>query len=167
MCVTKFISMKPLQLFSLLISACLLVSSCDFIRSLAGKPTSTDIELLKLEKEMAFQKKKAVQDSINAAQAEAERLLSEQQQNSTFSSQYYLALGGFKVTENAIKYKEQLEKEGYSIILIRFKNGYDMLLGGGADTYKEAQAQLNDFIENAKNCPYDIWIYDTSTNLHE
>lgn len=140
--------------------------SCDTLRSMLGKPTSKDLEQLRLEQEEA--RAQARRDSIAAAQAEAERLAAEQEAAAhKVASRYYVALGGFRVPENAVNYKDYLEKQGYDVLAVRFKSGYDVLLTYGTDKYYEAVRSMEKLMEYEKTCPYDIWVYDTSTGLHE
>jgi len=158
--------MKFLRLSAIILTACMLLSSCDAVRSMLGKPTSKDLELLRQEQEAA--KAQARLDSIAAAQAEAERIAAEKEAAANkVSSRYYVAMGGFKVPANAVNYKDYLEKQGYDILSVRFKTGYDVLLTSGTDNYYEALRSMLNFMEYEKTCPYDIWIYDTKTAIHE
>lgn len=158
--------MRLLRLFTLLLTASLLLSSCDAVRSMLGKPTSEDLEILRQEQEAA--KAQARLDSISAVQAEAERLAAEAEAAAhNVSKRYYVAMGGFKVPENAVNYKAYLEAHGYDVLAVRFRTGYDVLLTYGTDNYYEALRKMNDLMENEKTCPYDIWIYDTKTGVHE
>lgn len=158
--------MKLLRLSATLLAACMLFVSCDAVRSMLGKPTSKDLEQLRLEQEAA--RAKAREDSIAAAKAEAERLAAGKEAAANkVSSRYYVAMGGFKVPSNAVNYKAYLEKQGYDILAVRFKTGYDVLLTSGTDNYYEALRSMYRFMEYEKTCPYDIWIYDTKTAIHE
>ena len=158
--------MKLIRLCAILLTACLAMSSCDAVRSMLGKPTSKDLEILRLEQEAARQQARL--DSIAALQAEVERIAAEQEAAvNKVSSRYYVAMGGFKVPSNAVNYKDYLEKQGYDILAVRFKTGYDVLLTSGTDNYYEALRSMKRFMEYEKTCPYDIWIYDTKTAIHE
>ena len=160
------VDMKLLRLSAILLSACVTLSSCDAVRSMLGKPTSQDLEQLRLEQEAARQQARL--DSSAAEQAEAERIAAEQEAAAhRVSSRYYVAMGGFKVPENAVNYKAYLEKQGYDILAVRFKTGYDVLLTSGTDNYYEALRSMYNFMEYERTCPYDIWIYDTKTAIHE
>jgi len=147
-------------------TACLLMSSCDVFRAMLGKPTSKDLEILRLEQEAATAQ--ARYDSCAAAQAEAERIAAElEAAKHTVSHRYYVALGGFKVPSNAVNYKAYLENKGYDITAVRFKSGYDVILASGTDDYYEALRSMADFKKYEKTCPYDVWIYDSTTAYHE
>ena len=158
--------MKLFRLSAILLAVCTLFTGCDAVRSMLGKPTSKDLEQLRLEQEAA--RAKAREDSIAALQAEVERIAAEQEAAAhKVSSRYYVALGGFKVPSNAVNYKAYLEEQGYDILAVRFKTGYDVLLTSGTDNYYEARRSMYKFMEYEKTCPYDIWIYDTKTAIHE
>ena len=158
--------MKLIRLATVLTAACVMLSSCDVVRAMLGKPTSKDLEILKLEQEAAIAQAKY--DSCAAAQAEAERIAAEQEAaEHTVSHRYYVALGGFKVPSNAVNYKAYLESKGYDITAVRFRSGYDVILANGTDDYYEALKSMGDFKKYEKTCPYDIWIYDTTTAFHE
>ncbi|MBP5316284.1 MAG: hypothetical protein J6Y83_01110 [Bacteroidales bacterium] len=158
--------MKLFRLSAILLAVCMLFTGCDAVRSMLGKPTSKDLEQLRLEQEAA--RAKAREDSIAALQAEVERIAAEQEAAANkVSSRYYVAMGGFKVPSNAVNYKAYLEKQGYDILAVRFKTGYDVLLTSGTDNYYEALRSMYKFMEYEKTCPYDIWIYDTKTAIHE
>lgn len=149
-----------------MMTACTMLCSCDVVRSMLGKPTSKDLEILRLEQEAAAAQAKY--DSCAAAQAEAERIAAEQEAAAhTVSHRYYVALGGFKVPSNAVNYKAYLESKGYDITAVRFKSGYDVILANGTDDYYEALKSMGNFRKYEKTCPYDIWIYDTTTAFHE
>ncbi|MBR0533812.1 MAG: hypothetical protein IJK19_03875 [Bacteroidales bacterium] len=158
--------MKFLRLSAVLMTACIMLSSCDVFRAMLGKPTSKDLEILRLEQEAAIAQAKY--DSCAAAQAEAERIAAEQEAAAhTVSHRYYVALGGFKVPSNAVNYKAYLESKGYEITAVRFKSGYDVILASGTDDLNEALRSMGDFKRYEKTCPYDVWIYDTTTAYHE
>ena len=158
--------MRLFRLSAILLTAILMFSSCDAVRSMLGKPTSQDIEVLK--QELAELKAQAAADSVAAAAAEAERLAAEQEAaQHQVKARYYVALGGFKVPSNAVNYKAYLESQGYDITAVRFRTGYDVLLADGTDDLREALRSMSKFIRYEKTCPPDIWIYDTTTGYHE
>ena len=155
--------MRLLRLSAILLTAFLTLSSCDAVRSMLGKPTSQDIEVLK--QELAALKEQARQDSVAA---EAERLAAEQEAAlHQLPARYYVAMGGFKVPSNAVNYKAYLESQGYDITAVRFRTGYDVLLADGTDDLREALRSMHKFMRYEKTCPEDIWIYDTTTGFHE
>ena len=67
--------MKLFRLSAILLAVCMLFTGCDAVRSMLGKPTSKDLEQLRLEQEAA--RAKAREDSIAALQAEVERIAAE------------------------------------------------------------------------------------------
>ena len=158
--------MKLLKFSVLILALCLSLSSCDAVRSMLGKPTSKDLEIMRLQQEVL--RAQSSLDSIAAAQARTERVADGQEAaRNKVAARYYVAVGGFKVPENAVNYKAYLERQGYEITDVRFKTGYDVLLMAGSDNYYNVLHSMQDFIKNEKTCAWDIWIYDTETKIHE
>ena len=60
--------MKAFRLISTLMVALMLVTGCDFFRSLVGKPTSKELEQMKCEAVEQARKQRQL-DSINKAKA--------------------------------------------------------------------------------------------------
>ena len=160
--------MKAFRLVSTLLVALMLVTGCDFFRSLVGKPTSKDLERMKQEALEQSRKQREL-DSINRAKAlelekakaaaEKENLLDES------AGRYHVILGSFKVEGNAGKMYALLEKNGYTPRVIKFNNGFEVVSVAAYDNYREALKAMNDVMEY-EFCPEDVWIYDINQNLH-
>ena len=161
------IDMRTVRLISVLMASVLLFTGCDFFRSLVGKPTSEDMERMRLEAQLEAQKKKE-QDSIarvNAMLEEEQRLLA--QQNSLENTgRYHVVMGSFKVPENAQKMKQLLENKGYTSRIIQFNNGFDVVSAAHFNKFIEAVRTMDELIE-LEICPDDIWVYDRTKNLHK
>lgn len=157
--------MKLSGIITVALSAVLLTSGCDFCRSLVGKPTSAQLEALKTEKEA---RDKAVRDSIAAARAEAERIAAEEAAQAAAKQykRYYVIVGSFMQPDNAIGMRTQMEKLGYEMTEFTFKNGFKAVGLFGTDSVREAYDKMNSLF-SVECTPYDLWVYDTATNLHE
>ncbi|MCF0163785.1 MAG: SPOR domain-containing protein [Bacteroidales bacterium] len=158
--------MKSIKVITALLASMCLLSSCDFFRKIVGKPTSEEIEKLKLEVAI---RERAQRDSLAAARtltADKAPMEAEFAAKDNLDKEYYVVLGSFKVPENAAKFKDYLEKKGYEIKEVRFTNGYNVIMTCGTNNYREAYGKMVEFME-FQFCPDDIWIYGKSQNLHE
>ena len=164
--------MKKLKVITLLFVIAVLLSGCDFFRSMLNKPTSKDIEKMRIEEAQArkvaeeTRRKAAEQEAI--ALAEAQRKLEEEKmkQDRLPKERYYLVYGSFRVESNAEKLYEQAKGMGLSPVRIKFKNGFDLVAFEAFDNIHEAYDRMN-FWLSKEGTPDDIWVYDTHQNLHE
>lgn len=165
--------------FSALIMCSLLVCGCDAFRSLAGRPTSADIEEMRatLAAREAYELWR--QDSLAKAQARVEDSLAALVQldslkqekgivkdlsvfrgvSSTMQldNRYYVVLGSFKEVQNAEKYRNTIVEAGFEAVVIRFKNGFNSV--GVCPT--DSPRALLDSMEKLRQepfCPKDFWI---------
>ncbi len=154
--------MKIFKIMAVLLSIAFTLSGCDFFRSIAGKPTSKELAQLKID---AANAEKQKQDSIARA---AQIALNEQNAalKNSLDKKYYVVVGSFKVPKNADNFKERLDSKGYNTQIIQFKNGYKVLAAFGSDNYAEAYREMEKIME-FQFCPYDVWIYDISQQLHK
>lgn len=159
------------------------LTSCDFMRRTAGRPTKKEVEMMKeeigrienLRQEEARvrasldslkMEKQALQDSITALLAtevpqvqpkEPARDLS-QYLTKNLENRYYVIIGAFQSYENAKALMQKADKFGYSPVLIGCRNG---LIGVGVcpvDEYADALIALQ-MLRREKFCPSDPWIY--------
>lgn len=152
----------------------LTLTSCDFMRRMAGRPTSDEIEVLKGEIDRVEQLRReearvrasldsleaaiqALQDSLaNARSAKVEdvsRYLTPHLEN-----RFYVIIGAFQSYENAKVLMRKADRFGYSPVLIGCRNG---LIGVGVcpvDEYEDALQALQ-ILRREKFCPADPWIY--------
>ena len=159
--------MRTVKLISVLMVSLFILTGCDFFRSLVGKPTSEDMERMRLEAQLEAQRKRE-QDSIakvNEMLAQQQRALAEQNSLER-TGRFHVVMGSFKVPENAEKMKNVLEKKGYSARIIPFNNGFDVVSAGSFDKFIEAVRTMDELIE-LEICPDDIWVYDRTYNLHK
>ncbi len=160
--------MKAFKLVPVLLLAAVLFTGCDFFRSILGKPTSKDIERMRIEAEAQARKQRQL-DSINKANAlNLEKAISEA--DSQFlqddAHRYNVIIGSFKVEDNASKMYALLQKNGYKPVRIKFKNGYDVVSVASFDNYQKALAEMDRLLE-FEYCPDDVWVYDLHQHLHE
>ncbi|HIZ87136.1 MAG TPA: SPOR domain-containing protein [Candidatus Coprenecus pullistercoris] len=158
--------MKAFKLIATLSAALVLLTGCDFFRSLVGKPTSEDLERMRQEA-MEQERLQREQDSIarvRAAELEQEAL---RQQNLLDESKgrYHVILGSFKVEGNAEKMISLLRKNGYTPEKIQFNNGFEVVSVAAYDNYRDAVRAMEDVMEY-QFCPEDVWVYDIRQNMH-
>ncbi len=159
--------MKAFRLVSTLLVALMLVTGCDFFRSIVGMPTSEDLEKMKQEAVEQARKQREL-DSVNRVRAlEQEKARAAAQENLLDESagRYHVILGSFKVEGNAEKMYALLEKNGYKPRVIKFNNGFEVVSVAAYDNYRDALRAMNDIMEY-QFCPEDVWIYDIRQNMH-
>lgn len=158
--------MRFVKILSMFLVAVTLFNSCDFFRSLVGKPTSEDLERMRVEAQM---KQEREQDSILRAKAYADSLAmaaAAQAQERMLTDRFYVILGSFKVPENAERMYAFLEKNNYTPQNISFKNGFDLVSAASTNNLQEA-LRIADELLAYEYCPDDVWVYDIRQELHE
>ena len=164
----------------------ILTTSCDFMRKVTGRPTSSDLEQIRLEVaelERIKAEQKAEQlrlDSLVAARAEMKaRMIADslavldslRQMNGTIlnptelgglyttklDSRYYIVVGSFRRRVNAEKLFTQVSDADYQPILISFRNGFNAV---GICPNDKLSAVFNDLkaVRKERFCPSDVWI---------
>lgn len=158
--------MKSLKFVSMLLVAAVMLTGCDFFRSIMGKPTSKDLERMKIEAQRQAEAKRK-QDSIDMAKAqEAARIAAAEAEARMLKERYYVVVGSFKVPGNADRLFEVIRKNGYGIRIIPMKNGFSMVAAASTDNYREALKIMSD-VKEFVFCPEDVWVYDSAQGLHE
>lgn len=141
----------------------LLSTSCDFCRSVCGKPTSADIQRILDERAAAEQ---ARLDSI----ARAERLLAEQEHAARFSGipqgRYNIVAASFSDSLNAVSFRAQLEEEGLDARLLKLRNGWISVSLFSSDDNAEALAKFRE-IKTMPSFRHDICIYDAKREIEK
>lgn len=156
--------MKFVRLFSMFLIAATMLTGCDFFRSLVGKPTSKDLERMRIE---AQAKKQRQLDSIKKAKADSLALIAAQEaEKNALKDRFYVILGSFKVHSNAERMYAFLEKNNYTPRTIRFKNGFDVVSVASTNNLQEALRILDELLAY-EYCPDDVWVYDVRQELHE
>ena len=167
--------MKPIRIFALLLTAVLLFSGCDRIRSMMGKPTSSDLERIRVEKEA---QQKAERDSIaraeeaaaleaQAAEAAPVKTPAMAPKVSTGNLHRYCVIVGSYVKEYNVKaMTAKMEKAGEQPFVIPFKTGFTGVAVYTTDNFRGAYRKLTQIIATG-TVPSDTWIYDTAWGRHK
>jgi hypothetical protein len=168
--------MKKYALILLAISMLFGVTGCDFMRKLAGRPTSEDIEKIRVEKLLAEEaalkasldslkaEKQCIQDSIDALELFVQQggtVLNPSKLGGLYTTKlqykYYVIIGAFRTRSNAEALFTKAETAGYTPVLISFRNG---LLAVGLSPADECRNALDmvKAIRQEPFCPADVWI---------
>ena len=145
------------------------------LRSLAGRPSSRDIEVMRVELVEEQKKAQAQADSLKELQrVEAEKkaaldslmALPENILRTASSlkikpeelkNAYAIVIGAFKDEANAAKSASRAEEAGYSAELLSFRGGLKAVAVAGTDDVCEILASFNK-IKIESFCPKDVWI---------
>ena len=168
--------MKKSALILLAISVMLSVTGCDFMRKLAGRPTSEDIEKIRVEKLLAEEaalkasldslkaEKQCIQDSIDALELFVQQggtVLNPSKLGGLYTTKlqykYYVIIGAFRTRSNAEALFTKAEAAGYVPVLISFRNGLLAVGLSPADECRNAM-QMIEAIRQESFCPSDVWV---------
>lgn len=173
----KFDYMRKFHIIPLIV-AVMVLSGCDFMRKLAGRPTSDDIEYKRVEllraEEAALQarldslrkvEEKMLQDSLNALDSIRQlggSILNPAALGGLFAtkleSRYYIILGSFRTRSNAESLFNVARNAGYRPALISFGRGGLIAVGvSPVNKLQDALSALNE-VKKEKFCPSDVWI---------
>ena len=154
------------------------VTGCDFMRKLAGRPTSEDVEVKRLEilraEEAALQarldslrkvEQKMLQDSLNALDSIRQMggsILNPAALGGLFATKlearYYIILGSFRSRANAEGLFQVAKEAGYKPALISFGKGGLIAVGVcPVNRLSDAYVELN-AVKKESFCPKDVWI---------
>lgn len=167
-----------------LISALMLVlavSSCDFVRTLAGRPTSAQLEQIRLEKiareEAAHQARidsmervqKHLADSIAAMEAHLLDSLAQTKGTvlnpsklgglftTKLETKYYIVVGAFRNRSYAERKLNACNAAGYPATIISFRNGLLAVAVLPSNNLSETLKTLRE-LRGTSICPKDGWI---------
>ena len=149
---------RSLTIVSVLLSAALLVTGCDFFRVLAGRPTSKEIEAKRVE---------ILRASVrNNHAAKKDKDAAQQDDGPSAGSgigkekkRFYVIMGAFSSRENAERYAEKIKEYGYEPEYFGFTEGRTAVGIGGTDDPEEAKAFMNK-LKGQDFCPGGVWILD-------
>lgn len=165
----------------LLFAAVLLVSSCDFVRTLAGRPTSAQVEQIRKNRiaaeEAAHQAKldsmakaeKAMAEALAAREAHLLDSLTQAKGTvlnpsklgglftTKLESKYYIVVGAFRVRSYAERKLNQCNKAGYTATIISFRNGLLAVAICPSNSLDETLKTLKQ-LRGTEVCPQDGWI---------
>jgi hypothetical protein len=171
--------MKKSLVLVLAVSA-IVISSCDFVRKVAGRPTAKDVENIRVERvkqeearhQARLDSMKRVQQQIADSLAMEQYLLDSLSQSkgtvmtpsslggigvSNLQYSYYIVVGAFRDPTNALRKKTECDDAGYTAKIINFRNGLNAVAvcpsNSIAETLKNMKA-----IKGKSFCPKDGWI---------
>lgn len=161
----------------LFLAVMLSLGSCDLMRSLAGRPTSEDIEKKRVEllraEEAALQarldslknvEQRMLQDSLNALDSIRQiggSVLNPAKYGGLFATRlearYYVIIGSFRTRSNAENLLSKAQQCGYHPALISFRSGMIAVGLSPVNKLTDALAELKKVKQEAF-CPKDAWI---------
>ena len=149
-----------------MVCACVSVGGCDFLRKVAGRPTSAQIEAeveRRAEQERVAeverqQKLEAERDSIRRAQeAQVEAPAEVQAVATQAGGRYYVVVGAYQDRHNAEKKKQRLEAAGYTAVIFTVRDGLKAVAAGPSATRDQAAVAMAG-LRRRGLCPEDGWI---------
>ena len=173
---------KAIIIAAMAASVCLL-GGCDFIRTLAGRPVSSEIAAKRAQIEKETELVRQRKDSIEAAASlERERIrkwvtdslaLEDSLRRSgddvvktsarmgvshaSLNNRYYGMIGAFSSSANAARQAARAEKAGYPATVIPLKNGISAVGVCATNSLTEICAALKK-VRQEPFCPDDAWI---------
>lgn len=162
--------------YMIMLLSVLMLTGCDGLRKLAGRPTSAEIEALRTEivqaKEAEHQARIDSLKRVEKVLADSLALLDSLRQmhgtilnpsamgglfTTKLDYRYYIVVGAFTYRANAEKLLNTVNAAGYSGTLISFRNGYNAV---GIAPGNNLNSALNSLVEIKKEafCPADAWI---------
>ena len=173
----QFCDFMKIKVILLLVAMTFLASGCDFFRSLAGRPTSEDIENMKIERlraeEAALQarldslknvEQKMLQDSLNALDSIRQiggSVLNPAKYGGLFATRlearYYVIIGAFRTRSNAENLLRTAKASGYRPALISFQSG--MIAVGLCPSGRIVEVRESyEALKNETFFPKEAWI---------
>jgi len=166
----------------IIVLSVILLTGCDGLRKLAGRPTSAELESLRLEvmearesEQARLAEQQARIDSlrrVEQALADSLALLDSLKQmhgtilnpsamgglfTTKLDYRYYIIVGAFSYRNNAEKLLNKVNEAGYSGTLISFRNGYNAIGVAPSDDLNSALSSLV-AVKKESFCPPDAWI---------
>lgn len=158
-----------------IVAICLCVTSCDFLRKVAGRPTSEEIAAKYIE--ICRQEKEHVQ-RVDSVCAETSRVVDSLEtidalrklkgsviaagrlngtEAASLANRYYVVIGTFSKPENARKIAAEAGKAGYDVTLVKYRSGFTAVALCGSDDIFSINESFGR-LKKEKFCPPDIWI---------
>ncbi len=157
------------------------VSSCDFVRTLAGRPTSAQLEKMRLERiKMEEARHQAVLDSLERVRVAMEEALAAREQElldslaqshgtilsatkmgglftTKLDAKYCIVVGAFRNRTFAERKLMQCNEAGYTASIVSFRNGLLAVAVCPSDNLEETLKKLKQ-LRGTEVCPADGWI---------
>lgn len=167
--------------FIIALALVLVATGCDFIRTLAGRPTAAELEEIRLEKIAAEEARhQAILDSMERAEkAMAEALAAREAHlldsltqgrgtvlnpsklgglfTTKLESKYYIVVGAFRNRSYAERKLKGCNAAGYTATIISFRNGLLAVAVCPSDSLDETLKTLKK-MRGTDVCPQDGWI---------
>lgn len=160
----------------LIVASLFVLTGCDFFRSLAGRPTSKDLEQMRIEimkkEEAAHQARldsirrehQMVKDSLamlDSITQQGGTILNPATLGGLFTTKlearYYIIIGSFRSRNNAEQLLKTASEKDYKPALISFRNGLVAVGLCPVNNLKDALQALK-AVRKEKFCPADVWI---------
>ena len=165
----------------LLFAAAVLLSGCDFVRTVAGRPTSAQVEQIRKNRiaaeEAAHQARldsmakaeKAMAEALAAREAHLLDSLTQSKgtvlnpskmgglYTTKLESKYYIIVGAFRVRSYAERKLNQCNGAGYTATIISFRNGLLAVAICPSNSLEETLKTLKQ-LRGTEVCPKDGWI---------
>lgn len=149
--------------------ATVLLQGCDMVKGGLGLPTSDQI--LQMKEQMdKHQRELYLRDSVMAAQQAQIKMLNDslskvEKVSNSLDKRFYLIVGTFKEEANIEHMMQFAKKKGFEPLRIPLKKGVTMIAIDGYNTLQGATSKVAE-IKGTEICPYDVWIYSVTQNLH-
>lgn len=155
------------------------LTGCDWLRKMAGRPTSADIEAIRQriaedEAELQARNDSLVLAQALARQAEADSVAALDSfatagcyfrrpselggiRSSSIPARYAIAVGAFRKVANAQRLSERFDKEIYKPAVVVSGMGLNIVLVCPTDNIKDLYSTYAAF-RNTPLCPKDAWV---------
>lgn len=153
-----------------------LCTGCDFIRASLGKPTSADLELLRLAEQSRLQEAVPATEPAEAPAADSASIREPAPDPEPEAApapavsmtdgsvrQYYAVVGAFREDAGVQKYVNLLQEKGFNVHLFDFKSGLTAVCTEGSDDLAVVQRDM----AALKAAGIDSWLYNTNKQLHK
>lgn len=158
-----------------------LVSSCDFVRTLAGRPTSAQLEEIRKQRMAAEEARhQATLDSMEVVKKHLEDSLEKREAflldsltqakgtilnpskmgglyTTKLEAKYCIVVGAFRMRANAERKLKECNNAGYTATIISFRNGLLAVAVCPSNSLSETLATLKK-LRGQGVCPPDSWI---------
>lgn len=165
----------------LTLTVVMLATGCDFVRTLAGRPTSAQLEQIRRERIAAEEARhQAVLDSMERAQKALEEAMAAREQElldsltqargtvlnpsklgglftTKLDSKYFIVVGAFRNRSFAERKLTECNAAGYTATIISFRNGLMAVAVCPSDNLEETLKTLKQ-LRGTDVCPQDGWI---------
>lgn len=158
------------------LSAALIVSGCDFMRKVAGRPTSSDLQAMVAAREQeearAARALQERQQRERELQYQADSLLAVQTMEgivmnrlsdlnvrvtTELPAKYNVVLGAFSDASNADNLISRLKEAGYEASAMRYRSGKTAVLACCTDSFVELGKSFAS-LQKENYCPKDVWV---------